>query len=83
MRYPDLEFVHGEMVYVDKNDRLQGNYTREEAMEFIDPCERRAYRMTTATEFPPTPSESACRWCPHGKIQEGHDKPFCPHAFKE
>lgn len=83
IRYPELEFVRGEMIYLDKNDRLPAEYTREEAMVFIDTWNRRGLEITTATNFEPTPSEHACRWCPHGKVQDGHDKPFCPHVYKE
>ena len=83
MRYPELEFVKGEMVYLDKNDQLLAEYTRAEAMEFVDVWNKRGLEITTATEFVPNPSEYNCRWCPHGKIQEGRDKPACPHAYKE
>lgn len=79
LRYPELEFVEGEMVYLDKNDTLADRYTREEAMTFIDRWTYRGLKMTTATEFPANPG-SACRWCPHGKIQDGADKPVCPYA---
>lgn len=83
MRFPELEFVTGKMIYVDKNDELPASYTREEAMAFIDKWNRRGLEMTTATSFEPTPGPSACRWCPHGKVQEGYDKPACPHAYTE
>ena len=82
LRYPELEFVKGEMIYLDKNDNLPAEYSREEAMAFIDTWNRRGHHMTTTTQFDPTPSEHACRWCPHAKVQEGFDKPACPHAYK-
>ena len=82
MKYPNLEYAKGEMIYLDQNDRLTSEYSREEAMAFIDTWNHRGYSMTSATDFPPKPSFNACRWCPHGKIQEGHDKPFCPHKYE-
>lgn len=83
LRYPELEFVKGEMIYLDKNDRLPAEYSRAEAMAFLDTWNRRGHTMTTAQQFPPTPSEAACRWCPHAKVQDGFDEPVCPHAYKE
>ena len=83
LRFPDLQFVEGQMVYLDKNDRLIAHYTREEAMAFMDKWTRRGLVMTTTTEFEPQPSEYNCKWCPHAKIQEGYTEPACPYAFKE
>ena len=83
LRYPELEIVHGEMVYLDKGEKLEAVYTREEAMLFVDSWTRRGLKMTTATEFNPKPSFEACRWCPHGKIQDGADAPVCPFAYAE
>lgn len=79
MRFPELEFVTGEMIYLDKNDRLKAHYTRAEAMEFIDKWNRRGHRMTTTVNFEATPSEHACKWCPHAKVQEGEDGPACTY----
>ncbi|MFV1943446.1 PD-(D/E)XK nuclease family protein [Pseudomonas luteola] len=76
-RYPNLEFVKVEFDYVDKNDQLTNQYTRAQA-ELLEPMlTQRADTMTTAVKFDPKPSFSACRWCPHKDIQEGHDKPAC------
>lgn len=77
VRYPQLQFVKGEMIYLDKGERLAMEYTREQALLFKPQWERRALRMTTETEFKPKPSRHACRWCAHGKVQEGYDEPVC------
>lgn len=81
LRFPELQFVHGEMIYLDKNDRLPADYSREEAMAFMDTWNRRGHRMTTETNFPATPGEANCQWCPHAKVQDGHDQPICPHRY--
>ena len=59
LRYPDLEFVQTELWYLDKNETTKRSYTRAEAMEFFPAFNARAVRMTTETEFNPTPSKKA------------------------
>lgn len=77
IRYPKLEFVDGRMIYLDKGEELSMQYTREQALMFKPRWESRAFRLTTATDFQPKPSTHNCRWCAHGKIQEGRTEPAC------
>lgn len=72
-RYPQLEFVQTEFWYLDKGETTRKQYTREQAMQFTAGWHRRAIKMTTATEFDPTPSKDACRWCSYRKS----DPPEC------
>ena len=78
-RHPNLQFVQTEFWYLDhKNAKGEGettkkSYTREQAMLFAPAFHRRAVKMTTETEFAPTPSKNSCRWCPHRK----GDEPQC------
>lgn len=84
MRYPQLEFIRTEFVYVDQNEApLTNNYSRERAMLMRPMIEKRTNKLTTATEFPPKPSMNACRFCPHRVTQEGEDKPRCDYAYQE
>ena len=53
-------------------------YTRDEAMLFMPKLHQRAVAMTTATKFPPNPSNYNCKWCSY---KEGDD-PACQHAIK-
>lgn len=77
MRYPNLEYVEGEMNYIDKHDKLAGKYTRDQALLLKPTIERRALVMTTATDFPPKPSAHNCRWCKLKEPLEGEDTARC------
>lgn len=78
--YPELEFIKVKFVYLDKNDTLEGSYTRAQAELLRPGLTTRADKFTTCTDFEPKPSFHACRWCPHAKIQEGRDEPACRYA---
>ena len=66
-RYPHVEYAQTELWYLDKGETTIKGFTREQAMQFVPNWQRRAIAMTTATDFPPTPSKDACRWCSYGK----------------
>jgi hypothetical protein len=83
MRYPKLEFVETSFEYLDEKAHMKNHYSRDRAMLLKPMIDRRANELTTATKFPPKPSMHACKWCAHGKIQEGEDAPRCAYAFQE
>ena len=66
-RYPHIEYVQTEFWYIDKGETTKKPYTREQAMTFVPGWHQRAVAMTTAEDFPPTPSKEACRWCSYKK----------------
>lgn len=72
-RYPHLEFVNVEFWYLDQNETTVKQYTREQAMVFAPSWHKRAIKMTTETDFDPTPSKNSCRWCSYRK----GDEPQC------
>jgi len=72
-RYPNLQYVQTEFWYLDKGETTKKGYTRDQAMQFAPGFHRRAVKMTTETEFSPTPSKNACRWCAFRK----GDEPEC------
>lgn len=76
-RYPTVEFVRGEMRYIDSGEILEGTYTRQDIERFLPKVERRALIMTTATEFPPKPSKHNCKWCKLKTPLEGETDPRC------
>ena len=76
-RYPNLEYAQTELWYLDKGETMIKNYTRNDAMIFAPGYYQRAIRMTTATDFGPTPSKQACRWCSYRK----GDEPQCIHGI--
>lgn len=84
MRYPELQFVETQFVYVDvKEPPLKNQYTRDRAMLLKPMFDRRANAMTTATSFPAKPSIYTCRWCPHAVVQEGREEPACAFRYQE
>ena len=72
-RYPNVQFVQTEFWYLDHGETTKKQYTRAQAMLFAPAYHRRAIKMTTETEFAPTPSKDACRWC---SFRKG-DNPEC------
>jgi len=71
-RYPELQIVKTELWYLDHGTTMEQVYTRDEAMVFMPKVHERAINMTTATKFPPNPSNYNCRWCSFGKGPEPH-----------
>ena len=78
MRYPHIEFVQTELWYLDHGEITKKQFTREEAMHFAPGFHSRAIKMTTETEFEPTPSKDSCRWC---SFKDG-DEPQCRWGVK-
>lgn len=77
-RYPDLQFVQTELWYLDHGETTIQAYTRDEAMIFVPKLQERALAMTTATSFPPNPSNYNCKWCSYKNGEE----PVCQHGVK-
>lgn len=67
LRYPKLQHIRVANWYIDHNEKLERNYTREAAMMFLPRWTERGITMTTATDFPPKPSISNCKWCYYKK----------------
>lgn len=65
--YPDMEFIEVEFWYTDQKEKTKKSYTRDQAMAFWPGWHKRGVEMTTETEFDPTPSTHACRFCHYKK----------------
>lgn len=76
LRYPDTQFIKTELWYLDKNEKAERAYTRDEALMFLPKWHERAVKMTSCTDFAPTPSKSSCRWCTFKK----GDPPECHYG---
>lgn len=64
MRDPALQFVSVEFNYVDEGQIInKGSWRREDLDIFLPRLTKRGHAMTSATQFPPTPSIHNCRWC--------------------
>ena len=66
-RYPELEKITTEMWYLDHGKIDRYIYTPETIKVKRERLNNRALAMTTATEFPATPSMFKCKWCYFGK----------------
>jgi len=66
LRYPTLETVDVELVYLDQGQVTKRTYTREKAMKFLPTWTARGLKMTGATDYPPKPNKMTCMWCPFG-----------------
>jgi len=82
-RFPEVEFIYGAMVYIDKGEILEGKYVRSDLDLFLPRIERRALTMTTATEFPPSPSKHNCKWCRLKEPLEGEEEARCQWGVLE
>lgn len=66
LRYPTLQAVSCEFLYLDQKAETKKQYTREKAMKLWPRWHERALAMTEATSFPPKPNKINCRFCPYG-----------------
>lgn len=71
-RYPKLEHVVTELWYSDADDLYTVSFDRDQAMQHFPRFNDRLLKMTTATDFPPTPSRNSCRWCPYASWGTGN-----------
>lgn len=75
LRYPHLEHARTELWYLDKGETTIKDFSRSDALAFLPGIYKRAITMTTAKDFPPKPSESACRWCSYKNPTEDEPAP--------
>ena len=66
LRHPEMQDITVELWYLDIDDLITRTFTRNDALRYLQPFEKRLLRMTTATEFPPNPNIFSCKWCPYG-----------------
>ena len=69
IREPKVKELEVELWYLDKDDITPVTYTREQALSFIKPFDRRARKIDRAfnsNAFEPNPNVFSCQWCPYG-----------------
>jgi CRISPR/Cas system-associated exonuclease Cas4 (RecB family) len=64
-RYPEVEIIHTELWYLDKDEITKNTYSREKAYAYIARYDKRHKAVTTATRFPANPNMYSCRYCPY------------------
>lgn len=72
LRYPELEVIDVELWYTDQDDLTHMRFTRDQGLRFFKNFDDRGHKMTTTTEFPPSPNMFSCKWCPYGPRGTGH-----------
>lgn len=75
-RYPELEVIEYQFWYLDKGETLSKRFNRKQIGLIAPRFNQRALALTQATEFPPTPSKTNCKWCPN------KDNGECDYAEK-
>lgn len=66
--FPEVPKVYTELWYLDIDDSTDLVVTREIALKrYLKMFDKRARRMTEATEFPANPNIYSCKWCPFGE----------------
>lgn len=71
LRFPNLEVVHVELWYLDKNEITTMTFRRHQGLRFRKNWDMRGGNMTSAVDFPANPSVWACKWCPYGPAPKG------------
>lgn len=67
LRMPTLEVCEPEFIYLDHGLKSKKKiYTREKAMKFLEPWQRRAQVLLNDREFRPKANKINCKWCEFG-----------------
>ena len=77
-RYPKLEYLTVSAWYIDEGfEGCIKSFTREQIERVKPSITARAMTMTTATDFPPNPSQYNCKWCDYKTMKDENGKPLC------
>ena len=73
LKYPEIQIVDTELWYTDDGGVIgpEEPYTQGDVEPLKERWTKRAAPMLADTEFQPTPSMSACQWCPFKKAKGG------------
>ena len=79
LRYDWVETIYVEFWCIDDKDIRLFEYTREEALRFLNYFQNRVDRLYAEKYYPPRPNVMHCSWCPYGRK---HGTGACPAAPK-
>ncbi len=75
LKYPAIDFVTTELWYIDQDELVRNEFSREQANRFYKPFDKRLKAMTDATTFPTRPNLVSCKYCPYHPVRgTGHCK---------
>lgn len=69
LKYPAIEFVTTELWYLDQDELVRNEFSRDQALRFYKPFDKRLKAMTDATVFPTRPNPISCKFCPYHPVR--------------
>lgn len=79
IRYPNLQNITVELWYLDQDELTKKEYTRAQALRYVQPFDKRGNKLTSAKDFPANPNQFTCKWCPYGTAKGGQcDEAYAP-----
>ena len=70
LRFPHLEVISAELMYVDVGETTRQTFTRDQSLRFKRSFNTQGVALTDCTDFPANPNRFSCQWCPWGET--GH-----------
>ncbi len=75
IKYPAIEYVTTELWYLDQDELTSTGFSRDQALRFVKPFDKRLKAMTNATSFPARPNLVSCKYCAYHPVRgTGHCK---------
>ncbi len=78
LRYPELEEVTAELIYLDVDEITSQTFTRDQALRFKQSFNKRGTSLTTCNDWPSNANKFTCQWCLYGPNHSGH----CPDGVR-
>lgn len=69
LKYPAIEFVTTELWYLDQDELVRNEFSRDQALRFYKPFDKRLKAMTDAKIFPARPNPISCKFCPYHPVR--------------
>jgi CRISPR/Cas system-associated exonuclease Cas4 (RecB family) len=70
MKWPEVEVVHSQILYIDHGERMRMMFTRDIVPNLLEYWDERAGKMRADDIFAPRPSPK-CKWCTFRKSNGG------------
>lgn len=65
LRFPELEKVTAELIYIDQGESTAVTMTRQQGLRFKQNFHNLGLAATSCEVFPPNPNKYSCQWCPY------------------
>lgn len=74
LRFPLVEKIITELWYVDLDELIRQEFTRDQALRFQANWTRRGNAMVNCVDWKPNPNIHSCKYCPYGPWGTNHCK---------